>query len=65
MVLLNIYIYDEAANFNIVINNNFKSFKYKAKLFENTKTDGSNRILRNKKVAVSLKRAIRRSLKCN
>ena len=54
MILLN---KDEATNFNadIVNNNNFKSFMYKAKLLENTEADGINGILKNTAIAVPLK----------
>ena len=51
------YSKDEATNFNedIADNNNFKSFKYKAKLLGNTSADGANGILRNATIAVPLK----------
>ena len=43
------YSKDEATNFNadIANTNNFESFMYKAKLLENTETDGDNGILKN------------------
>ena len=46
------YSEDEAANFNAVIinSNNFKSFKYKAKLLVNTVADGTNGISKNAKI---------------
>ena len=55
------YSKDEASNFNNNIANtdNFKSFKYKAKLLENTVAqpapNAANRILRNATIAGSLK----------
>ena len=51
------YSKDEAVNFNAIIvdDNNFKSFKYKAKLFGNTVVDGANGILKNTTIAVPLK----------
>ena len=51
------YSKDEATNFNTDTedNNNFKSFKYKAKLLENTEINGANRILKNAIIAVLLK----------
>ena len=54
---LGFYFKDEAANFNadIVNNNNFKSFKYKAKRIGETKAIEVNEILRNTTIAVSLK----------
>ena len=47
------YSKDEATNFDANIRNNnfFKSFEYKAKLLENTATDGNNSILRNATIA--------------
>ena len=36
-------------------NDNFKSFKYKAKLLGNTAADGANGILRNAAIAIPLK----------
>ena len=47
----------KATNFgaDIANDNNFKSFKYKAKLLENTEADGTNVILRNATIAVPLK----------
>ena len=51
------YSKNEAANFNADIGNtdDFKSFKYKAKLLGNTAVHGANRMLKNAKIAVSLK----------
>ena len=51
------YSNDEATNFNADIANtdNFKSFKYKAKLLTNTVTDTANGILKNTTIAVPLK----------
>ena len=51
------YVKDEVTKFNVDIEdtNNFKSFKYKAKLLENTVADGTNGILKNATIAVSLK----------
>ena len=51
------YLKDEATNFNadIANDNNFRSFKYKTKLLENTITDNANGILKNVTSAVSLK----------
>ena len=51
------YSKDEATIFNAVIENtdNFKSFKYKAKLLETTEADNANGILRNVTIAVPLK----------
>ena len=49
---------DEAANFNADIannNNNFKYFKYKAKLLWNTEANVANAILKNATIAASLK----------
>ena len=48
---------DEATNFNADISNdnNFKSFKYKVKLLENTEVDGANGILKNAIISVRLK----------
>ena len=42
------YSKDKATNFdvNIADKNNFKSFNYKAKLFENTAVDGDNSMLK-------------------
>ena len=50
------YSKDEVNNFNnnIVNTNNFKSFKYKTKLFEDTVADGVNGILKDATIAVSL-----------
>ena len=47
----------EATNFNAdnENTNNFKSFKYKAKLLGNTVADGANVILKNATIAVPLK----------
>ena len=53
-----IYSKDKATNFNADIadnDDNFKSFKYKAKVLENPVADEANRILRNTKIAVPLK----------
>ena len=47
-----LFIYFEA---DIANDNNFKSFKYKTKLLENTMTDNANGILKNVTSAVSLK----------
>ena len=51
------YSKDEATNFHADIANtdNFKSFKYKAKLLGKTETDGVNGIVKNVKIAVLLK----------
>ena len=51
------YLKDEGTSFNtdIANDNNFKSFKYKTKLLENTMTDNANGILKNVTSAVSLK----------
>ena len=51
------YSQDEATDSNAVIENtdNFKSFKYKAKLLQNTEADNANGILRNTAIAVPLK----------
>ena len=51
------YWKDETANFNAGISNSdsFNSFKYKKKLFENTKTDAANGILKNAIIVASLK----------
>ena len=51
------YSKDEATNFNADIANegNVKTFKYKAKLLENTIANGANGVLRNAAIAVSLK----------
>ena len=48
---------DEATNFNNDIANedNFKSFKYKAKLFGNAKAANANRVLKNAAIAEPLK----------
>ena len=50
------YSKDEGTNFNVDIgnDNDFKSFKYKAKLLGNNEADVANRILKNAKVAVPL-----------
>ena len=52
-----LYSKDKATNFNNNIANadNFKSFKYKAKLLGNTVADRANRILRNETIAAPLK----------
>ena len=46
---LSFYSKDEATDFNadIANTNDFKSFKYRATLLENTEADGANRILKN------------------
>ena len=51
------YLKNEGTSFNtdIANDNNFKSFKYKTKLLENTMTDNANGILKNVTSAVSLK----------
>ena len=51
------YLKNEGTSFNtdIANDNNFKSFKYKTKLLENTITDNANEILKNATSAVSLK----------
>ena len=51
------YSKDETTNFNadIANTNNFKSFKYKSKLLENTEADGANGIPKNAAIAVPLK----------
>ena len=51
------YSKDEATNFNadIANDNNFEYFMYKAKLLENTETDGVNGNLKNATIAVPLK----------
>ena len=50
------YSKDEATNYNadIANTNNFKSFKCKAKLSENTEADRDNGILKNARIAVPL-----------
>ena len=62
------YSKDEVTNFNAgsANNNNFKSFKYKAKLLGNTAADGANRVLTNATIAVPLKHLSNfwRSLNC-
>ena len=47
-VTLWFYSKDETADFNVDITNTdaFKSFKYKAKLLDNTVADGANEILK-------------------
>ena len=47
---------DEVTNFNSNIENtdNFKSFKYKAKLLENTEADGVNETRKNATIVVAL-----------
>ena len=40
------YSEGETVNFSVVVNNAFKSFKYKAKLLRGTETDGANIILK-------------------
>ena len=51
-----IYFKDEATNFktDVVNDNKFKSFKYNAKLLENTVADGANAVSRNATIAVPL-----------
>ena len=50
------YSKDEATDFNAdIVNNNFRSFKYEAKLLENTEADGANGVLKNATIAVPLK----------
>ena len=49
------YSKDEVANFDIANNDDFKSFKYKAKLLGNTETYGVNIIFKNATMAVRLK----------
>ena len=53
------YSKDEATNFDADIannnNNNFKTFKYKAKFLGNTEADGNNGVLKNAKIPVELK----------
>ena len=51
------YSKHEATYFNadFVNNNDFKSFKYKAKLLGNTVIDGANGILKNATIAIPLK----------
>ena len=51
------YLKNEGTSFNtdIANDNNFKSFKYKTKLLENTITDNANGILKNATSAMSLK----------
>ena len=53
------YSKDEATDLNlkkgIVNTNEFKPFKYKATLLENTEDDGANGILINANIAVALK----------
>ena len=51
------YSKDEATdvNVNIANTNNFTFFMYKAKLLENTESDGANGILKNATTAVPLK----------
>ena len=46
------YFEDEATNFDVDISNveNFKSFRYKAKLLENKAADGANNVLRNQQL---------------
>ena len=54
---LSFYSKDEATDFNadIANTNDFKSFKYRATLLENTEADGANRILKNATNNMSLK----------
>ena len=51
------YSKDEATNFNHNVENidNFNSFKFKAKLSGNIKTDGANGVLKHATIAVPLK----------
>ena len=51
------YSKDEAANLNAIIanTNDFKFFRYKAKLLENTVPDKNNSILKNATITVPLK----------
>ena len=51
------YSKDKATNFNVKIanTNNFKSFKYKAKILGNTEGDGPSGILKNATITVPLK----------
>ena len=51
------YLKDKATDFNadIVNTNDFKSFKYKAKILGNTVADGANGSLKNETVVVPLK----------
>ena len=51
------YSKDEATVFNVYIanDNNFKPFKYKAKLLGNTEADNANGILKNAIIAIPLK----------
>ena len=51
------YSKDEATNFNANVANDkiSKSFKYKAKLLENTAADGANWILKNATISVAFK----------
>ena len=53
---LQFYSKDEATSFNadIATDDNFKSFRYKDKLFGNTETDRANGILENATIAVPL-----------
>lgn len=53
---LSFYSKGEATNFgnDIVNTDDFKSFKYKAKLLENTEVVGPNRILRNSCSAIKV-----------
>ena len=56
-----IFLKDEAGNLNSDIasndnnNNNFRSFKYKAKLLGNPEADGANKTLKNETIATPLK----------
>ena len=51
---------NEATNFSVDVanDNNFKSFKYKAKLLRNTEADNVNGILKNAKITAPLKNSI-------
>ena len=57
LVSLWFYSQDDATDFNANIANTdeFKSFKYKAKLIENIVAEGANGILKNARIAVPLK----------
>ena len=54
---LQFYFKDEATNFNadIANTNDFKSFKYKAKVFKNTEADMANGALKNAIIVVPFK----------
>ena len=57
LVSLWFYSQDDAtdSDANIANTDEFKSFKYKAKLIENTVAEGANGILKNARIAVPLK----------